>query len=91
MGHGFTFRGEESGVFSAAVKSLPLVLKGKRSCFCQGEKSTVPLCVGPQDVGCLIDMHLETTYIEVTNSGKSRYKKSEFGSSKKQKWICRSH
>ena len=56
MVRGFTFGGEESGVFSAAVESLPLVLKGKRSCFCQGEKSTVPSCVGSWDVGCLIDI-----------------------------------
>ena len=54
MGHGFTFRGQESGsVFSAAVckiqaskryiESLPLVPKDKRSCFSQGERSAVQL------------------------------------------------
>ena len=50
MGRGFTSGGQESGsVFSAAVckiqaskcyiESLPLVLKDKRSCFSQGERS----------------------------------------------------
>ena len=54
MGRGFTFGGQELGsVFSAAVckiqaskcyiQSLPLVLKDKRSCFSQGERSTVQL------------------------------------------------
>ena len=54
MGRGFTSGGQESGsVFSAAVckiqaskryiKSLPLVLKDKRSCFSQGERSAVQL------------------------------------------------
>ena len=54
MVHGFTAGGQELGsVFSAAVckiqaskwyiKSLPLVLKDKRSCFSQGEMSTVQL------------------------------------------------
>ena len=54
MGCGFTSGGQELGsVFSAAVckiqaskcyiKSLPLVLKDKRSCFSQGERSTVQL------------------------------------------------
>ena len=54
MGRGFSSRGQESGsVFSAAVckiqaskryiESLPLVPKDKRSCFSQGESSTVQL------------------------------------------------
>ena len=54
MGHGFISGGQELGsVFSAAVckiqaskryiESLPLVPKGKRSCFSQGERSTVQL------------------------------------------------
>ena len=52
MGRGFTSTGQEPRcVFSAAVckiqaskcyiKSLPLVLKNKRSCFSQGERSAV--------------------------------------------------
>ena len=52
--HGFTSGGQESGsAFSVAmskiqaskhyVESLPLVLKDKRSCFSQGESSTVQL------------------------------------------------
>ena len=52
MRRGFTSTGEESGsVFSAVVckiqaskryiESLPLVLKDKRSCFSQGERSAV--------------------------------------------------
>ena len=54
MGHGLTSGGQELGsVFSAAVrkiqaskryiKFLPLVLKDKRSCFSQGERSAVQL------------------------------------------------
>ena len=54
MERGFTSRGQVSGsVFSAAVckiqaskryiKSLPLVPKEKKSCFSQGERSTVQL------------------------------------------------
>ena len=54
VGRGFTSRGQESGSgFSVAVckiqaskryiESLPLVLKDKRSCFSQGERSTVQL------------------------------------------------
>ena len=54
MGRGLTSGGQESGsVFGAAVrkrqaskryiKSLPLVLKDKRSCFSQGERSAVQL------------------------------------------------
>ena len=52
MGPGFTSGGQESGsVFSTAVckiqaskryiESLPLVPKDKRSCFSQGERSSV--------------------------------------------------
>ena len=54
MGCGFTSGGQELGsVVSAAVcklqavkryvESLPLVLKDKRSCFSQGERSAVQL------------------------------------------------
>ena len=54
IGCGFTSGGQELGsVFSAAVckiqagkcyiKFLPLVLKDKRSCFSQGERSAVQL------------------------------------------------
>ena len=54
MGRGFTAGGQELGsVFSASVciiqaskryiESLPLVLKGKRSCFSQGERFAVQL------------------------------------------------
>ena len=54
MGRGLTSGGQKSGsVFRAAVcklqaskhyiKSLPLVLKDKRSCFSQGERSAVQL------------------------------------------------
>ena len=54
MGRGFTSGGQESGsVFRAVtcktqaskryIKSLPLVLKDKRSCFSQGERSAVQL------------------------------------------------
>ena len=54
MGRGLTFGGQElRSVFSAAVceiqaskcyiKSSPLVPKEKRSCFSQGERSTVQL------------------------------------------------
>ena len=54
MGRGFTSAGQESGsVFSAVVckvqaskryiKYLPLVPKDKRSCFSQGERSTIQL------------------------------------------------
>ena len=54
MGRGLTSGGQELGsVFSAAVckiqaskryiKSLPLVLKDKRSCYSQGERSAVQL------------------------------------------------
>ena len=54
MGRGLTSGGQVPGcVFSAAVckiqaskryiKSLPLVPKGKRSCFSQGERSAVRL------------------------------------------------
>ena len=52
MGCGFTSGGQELGsVFGAVmckiqaskryIKSLPLVLKDERSCFSQGERSTV--------------------------------------------------
>ena len=52
MGRGFTSGGQESeSVFSASVciiqaskrcvESLPLVLKGRRSCFSQGERFAV--------------------------------------------------
>ena len=54
VGRGFTSRGQELGsVFRAAVckiqaskcysESLPLMPKDKRSCFSQGERSTVQL------------------------------------------------
>ena len=54
MGRGFVSGGQESGSgFSAAVckiqaskryiKSLPLVLRDKRSCFSQSERSAVQL------------------------------------------------
>ena len=57
MGRGFTSGGQKSvSGFSAAaykiqaskcyIESLPLVLKDKRSCFTQGERSAVqlPIC-----------------------------------------------
>ena len=58
MGCGFISGGQESSsVLCAAVykyklekryiESLPLVLKDKRSCFSQGESSTVQLPLGP--------------------------------------------
>ena len=58
MGCGFISGGQESSfVFgaveykyrqgSATLSTLPLVLIGKRSCFSQGERSTVQLPLGP--------------------------------------------
>ena len=54
MGGGFTSEGQESSLRSVQlcakyrlvksyIKSLPLVLKDKRSCFSQGERSTEQL------------------------------------------------
>ena len=70
---GFTSRGQELGsVFSAAVckiqageryiESLPLVLKDKRSCFSQGEKSTVQL-----PLHCEFALQKQDTYLTIGN------------------------
>ena len=71
VGCGFTSGGQKSvSVFSAAVckiqaskryiKSLPLVLKDKRSCFSQSEKSAaldaLSLCM---DISCyIVQLHI---------------------------------
>ena len=49
MGRGFTSGGQKSGAVRKIqaskhyIESLPLVLKDKRSCFSQGERSAVQL------------------------------------------------